>query len=56
MFTNLWYCAQMNQWRWTITDGRRPILKQEAGQCSDLHIALMTIEKSICDMTATSPI
>ena len=38
MKVNLWYCKDMNQWRWTLTDDSRPILKQESGRESSVRI------------------
>jgi hypothetical protein len=32
MKINLWYCADMKQWRWTLTDNTRPVCKQESGR------------------------
>ena len=32
MRINLWFCSEMKQWRWTLTDNTRPICKQESGQ------------------------
>ena len=33
MKINLWYCTHMNQWRWSLTDDHRPIVRQERGHC-----------------------
>ena len=32
MRINLWYCEEMKLWRWTLTDGRRPMVRMESGQ------------------------
>jgi hypothetical protein len=40
MKINLWYCSVMNQWRWTLTDDRRPVCRQESGQRPDLRDAM----------------
>ena len=53
MKINLWFCIEMNQWRWTLTDDSRPIIKQESGQQPDLraaiNYALSTKAQSIAD-------
>ena len=40
MKINLWYCSEMKQWRWTLTDDHRPIIKQESGQRENLRDAM----------------
>ena len=40
MNIKLWYCSLMKQWRWTLTDDSRPIIKQESGQRPDLRDAM----------------
>ena len=40
MKINLWYCADMKQWRWTLTDDYRPIVRQESGQRENLRDAM----------------
>jgi hypothetical protein len=47
MKINLWYCQHMNQWRWTLCDSSRPILKQEAGQRPDLKDAMNDIANTV---------
>ena len=47
MRINLWYCKEMNYWRWTLTDNRRPICRQESGQQSDLRIAMNDIANTV---------
>jgi hypothetical protein len=37
----------MNKWRWTITDSRRPIVKQESGQHVDLKSAMEDVAKVV---------
>jgi len=48
MKINLWYCQEMNLWRWTLVDSRRPICRMESGQREDLKQAMndvaMTVE------------
>jgi hypothetical protein len=40
----------MNQWRWTVTDSSRPIVRQESGQNINLHDAMIEIEKTVRSM------
>jgi len=47
MNINLWLCESMNKWRWTITDTRRPIVKQESGQQEDLKSAMQDVTKVV---------
>lgn len=47
MKINLWYCKDMNQWRWTLTDNSYPIIKQESGQRSDLRLAMNDIANTV---------
>jgi hypothetical protein len=47
MKINLWYCKEMNQWRWTLTDDHRPIIKMESGQRSDLRLAMNDIATTV---------
>jgi len=47
MKINLWYCAEMNQWRWTLVDDRRPISKQESGQQPDLRAAMNDVANTV---------
>ena len=47
MKINLWYCADMNQWRWTLVDDRRPICRQESGQREDLRLAMEDVAKTV---------
>jgi hypothetical protein len=47
MKINLWYCKEMNQWRWSLTDDSRPICKQESGQQSDLRTAMNDIANTV---------
>jgi len=37
----------MNQWRWTLTDDSRPIIKQESGQRIDLRDAMSDIATTV---------
>lgn len=34
----------MNLWRWTVCDGSRPIIKQQSGQSTSFHDAMIEIE------------
>ena len=47
MKINLWYCVEMNQWRWTLTDDSRPILKQESGQQPHLRDAMNDVANTV---------
>ena len=47
MKINLWYCADMNQWRWTLTDTRRPICRQESGQQPFLRDAMNDVANTV---------
>ena len=47
MKINLWYCKDMNQWRWTLTDDSRPIIKQESGQRPNLRDAMNDVANSV---------
>ena len=37
----------MRQWRWTLTDDRRPITRQESGQQPDLRVAMEDVAKTV---------
>ena len=47
MKINLWYCADMKQWRWTLVDDRRPVCRQESGQREDLRLAMEDVAKTV---------
>jgi hypothetical protein len=47
MNIKLWYCAILGQWRWTLTDDRRTIIKQESGQQPDLRVAMEDVAKTV---------
>jgi hypothetical protein len=47
MKINLWYCESFKQWRWTLTDDHRPILKQESGQRPFLRDAMEDIANTV---------
>jgi hypothetical protein len=47
MKINLWYCEGMKQWRWTLTDSSRPILKQESGQQPFLRDAMNDVANTV---------
>ena len=47
MNIKLWYCASMRQWRWTLTDDRRPITHQESGQRPDLRLAMNDVATTV---------
>ena len=50
MKINLWYCSDMNQWRWTLTDDHRPIVKQESGQRENLRDAMNDVANTVENM------
>lgn len=37
----------MKRWRWTLTDDRRPVIRQESGQQPDLRIAMEDVAKTV---------
>ena len=47
MKINLWYCKEMQQWRWTLCDDSRPIIKQESGQRPDLRDAMNDVANTV---------
>ena len=47
MNIKLWYCQSMKQWRWTLTDDSRPIIKQESGQQPDLRDAMNDVANTV---------
>jgi len=47
MKINLWYCAEMKQWRWTLVDNSRPIVRQESGQQPHLRDAMNDVANTV---------
>jgi hypothetical protein len=47
MKINLWYCGIVKQWRWSLTDDHRPIVKQESGQQPHLRDAMNDIANTV---------
>jgi hypothetical protein len=47
MNIKLWYCKILGQWRWTLTDDSRPIIKQESGQQPDLRTAMNDVANTV---------
>jgi hypothetical protein len=47
MKINIWFCAEMNQWRWSLTDNSRPMCRQESGQRPFLRDSMEDIAKTI---------
>jgi hypothetical protein len=47
MKINLWYCVEMKQWRWSLTDDHRPIVRQESGQRPHLSDAMNDIANTV---------
>jgi hypothetical protein len=54
MNIKLWYCASMKQWRWTLTDDSRPIIKQESGQQPFLRDAMNDVANTVEYMLESS--
>jgi len=47
MKINLWYCTIMKQWRWSLTDDHRPVVRQESGQRPHLRDAMNDIANTV---------
>ena len=47
MKINLWYCTHMQQWRWTLTDNRRPVCRMESGQQPFLRDAMNDVANTV---------
>ncbi len=47
MDIKLWYSKSMKQWRWSLTDNSRTIMKQESGQRYDLREAMNDVATTI---------
>ncbi len=47
MKINLWYCQEMEQWRWTLTDDHRPVVRQESGQRPNLRDAMNDVANTV---------
>jgi hypothetical protein len=47
MKINLWYCETMKQWRWTLVDDHRPIVKMESGQRPNLRDAMNDVANTV---------
>ena len=47
MKINLWYCVILKQWRWSLTDDHRPIVRQESGQQPHLRDAMNDIANTV---------
>lgn len=47
MKIQLWFCESMKQWRWTLTENTRPIIKQESGQRPNLRDAMSDIANTV---------
>jgi len=53
MKINLWYCSEMGQWRWTLVDNERPIVRQESGQRPFLRDAMNDVANTVEYMLET---
>ena len=47
MKINLWYCNSMKQWRWTLIEDNRPIVKMESGQRPELRDAMNDVANTV---------
>lgn len=47
MKINLWYCLDMKQWRWTLIEDSRPVVRMESGQSSDLRDAMNDVVTTV---------
>ena len=47
MKINLWFCKEMSQWRWVLTQDSRPVIRQESGQQPDLRVAMNDIANTV---------
>ena len=47
MKVNLWYNKDMDQWRWTLVDDHRPILKMESGHRQNLRDAMKDVAATV---------
>lgn len=47
MKSTLWFCKDMNLWRWSVCKDDLPIIRQETGQNVDLNVALQEIQQVI---------
>ena len=55
MNIKLWYCNTMKMWRWTLTDNRRPVCRQESGQQPDLRVAMNDVATTVEYMLKERP-
>jgi hypothetical protein len=46
MKVNLWYCQDMNQWRWSLVDDKEP-MRQESGQQPFLRDAMNDVANTV---------
>ena len=54
MKINLWFCKDMGQWRWTLVEDSRPIVKQESGQRENLRDAMNDVANTVEYMLSQS--
>jgi hypothetical protein len=47
MNANLWWCENMQLWRWSVTKTNRPVLIQQSGQNKNLDDSLKEIKDAI---------
>jgi light-regulated signal transduction histidine kinase (bacteriophytochrome) len=47
MKIQLWHTREMSQWRWTLTDNSRPVIKMESGSQHNLRDALNDVANTV---------
>ena len=47
MKINLWYNKEMGDWRWTLVDDHRPVLKMESGCDPNLRKAMNDVAATV---------
>lgn len=50
MNIHIWWCESMKQWRYTVVNDSRPILKQKSGQNDTLKEAFCEIERQVSSL------
>jgi hypothetical protein len=47
MKMTIWFCESMAQWRWTVCDSSRPIIRQESGQNLTIDEAIIAAKNTM---------
>lgn len=47
MKLTIWFCESMKQWRWTVCDSSRPIIRQESGQNLTMDDAIIAAKNTM---------